>query len=542
MVLYIVPDHVPTGFSSYRFKQALVLGLAFFFVFGLRMNMAIGMVCMVRLPPNMTTVARNVTNRIICEGERRPSTPGASVPGAMFEWSSVTQGWVLSCYYIGYILTQIVGGFFATKLGTKKIFAVAMSIAGLTTVLIPPLTRLGGPRMGSAAIIITLRTIQGLAMGVTFPANVAHWSKWSPVFERTKLVIISSQGSTVGALVASILTGILCAALGWDSIFYVFGILCILWLFLWMFHGYDSPRDHPRISEAEREFIEDSIGQYDPKELKPSDIPWKRMLTSQAVIALMIVHMTANWSTASVTTVGPTYLAEVLQFNPLQIGVLSGGLALTIVTSAVTCAVLADYIRRKGYMSTTAVRKTFYAIGVIIAATSAIIMGFLDCRHRSWAVFLLVLSALGNGPGYSAYNVNHLDIAPKYAGVLFGITNTFATIPAIVAPVVIRMITQNGTSQEWQAAYIMGAAIGIFGLIVFTIFGKGEVQDWAKDDDDLKAVELDIDLPEKVHIRNGYISDTKTKDNIFQTNTSVNTLCNEFYGSHYQNHGYSKDH
>jgi len=30
--------------------------------------------------------------------------------------------------------------------------------------------------------------------------------------------------------------------------------------------------------------------------------------------------------------------------------------------------------------------------------------------------------------------INNLDIAPKYAGILFGIANTFGTIPGFVGP------------------------------------------------------------------------------------------------------------
>lgn len=41
-------------------------------------------------------------------------------------------------------------------------------------------------------------------------------------------------------------------------------------------------------------------------------------------------------------------------------------------------------------------------------------------------------------PGFIA---NHVDIAPKHAGVLFGISNTFATLPGIFAPYVIGYVT-----------------------------------------------------------------------------------------------------
>jgi hypothetical protein len=36
----------------------------------------------------------------------------------------------------------------------------------------------------------------------------------------------------------------------------------------------------------------------------------------------------------------------------------------------------------------------------------------------------------------SGFNVNHLDVSPRFAGVLMGLSNAFATIPGFVGPTV----------------------------------------------------------------------------------------------------------
>lgn len=41
------------------------------------------------------------------------------------------------------------------------------------------------------------------------------------------------------------------------------------------------------------------------------------------------------------------------------------------------------------------------------------------------------------------YSVNHLDIAPQYASLIMGLSNTVATIPGIVSPVITGFIVQN---------------------------------------------------------------------------------------------------
>ena len=44
----------------------------------------------------------------------------------------------------------------------------------------------------------------------------------------------------------------------------------------------------------------------------------------------------------------------------------------------------------------------------------------------------MTLSLGGTAIGSGAFAVNHLDVAPRYAGVLMGLSNTFATLPGII--------------------------------------------------------------------------------------------------------------
>ena len=39
-----------------------------------------------------------------------------------FEWSKSLQGLLLSCFFYGYILTQIIGGYFSDKVRTGSVF------------------------------------------------------------------------------------------------------------------------------------------------------------------------------------------------------------------------------------------------------------------------------------------------------------------------------------------------------------------------------------------------------------------------------------
>ena len=61
------------------------------------------------------------------------------------------------------------------------------------------------------------------------------------------------------------------------------------------------------------------------------------------------------------------------------------------------------------------------------------------------AVAFLVIGVGLSGFSLSGFNINHLDVAPRFAGLLMGITNTAGTVSGIVAPYVAGAIATAGS-------------------------------------------------------------------------------------------------
>lgn len=51
-----------------------------------------------------------------------------------------------------------------------------------------------------------------------------------------------------------------------------------------------------------------------------------------------------------------------------------------------------------------------------------------------------------SGFAISGFNVNHLDIAPKYASILMGLSNGIGTLAGIFCPIVIDFLTKDSVS------------------------------------------------------------------------------------------------
>jgi len=43
----------------------------------------------------------------------------------------------------------------------------------------------------------------------------------------------------------------------------------------------------------------------------------------------------------------------------------------------------------------------------------------------------------------SGFNVNHLDIAPRYASILMGISNGVGTLSGMICPLIVGALTKN---------------------------------------------------------------------------------------------------
>jgi ACS family sodium-dependent inorganic phosphate cotransporter len=65
-----------------------------------------------------------------------------------------------------------------------------------------------------------------------------------------------------------------------------------------------------------------------------------------------------------------------------------------------------------------------------------------------------------------------LDVAPRYAGVLLGITNTAGTIPGIIGVFITGYLVEQTGS--FDVAFALASGIFIFGAVVFLLFAKGE--------------------------------------------------------------------
>lgn len=102
---------------------------------------------------------------------------------------------------------------------------------------------------------------------------------------------------------------------------------------------------------------------------------------------------------------------------------------------------LSDWLMNKGYISTGAGRKIFNTIAYWGPGLALIGLGY--AKSTELAVTLLTVALGLNAGTYLGYMVNHMDLAPVFAGTLMGITNGIANILSILGPLFVGIIVDD---------------------------------------------------------------------------------------------------
>ncbi len=112
----------------------------------------------------------------------------------------------------------------------------------------------------SFGMAVFIRVLIGLCASGTFPALFNFVRNWIPNDERTLMIPVIYTGIYIGEIVSFPICGLLVASDievfgGWQSTFYLFGLVGILWFPMWAFMAFEHPELHPRISEEELKHI-----------------------------------------------------------------------------------------------------------------------------------------------------------------------------------------------------------------------------------------------------------------------------------------------
>jgi ACS family sodium-dependent inorganic phosphate cotransporter len=333
----------------------------------------------------------------------------------------------------------------------------------------------------SLPLLIAARIGMGLGEAAMFPGAYSLFGRWIPPAERSRSVALLLSGVPVGTVFALLTSGWIVAHFGWASVFYLFGASGVAWVVIWIIEARNDPAAHPRITIAERDMLmalqTSAASQVTTGGAAVGDainnttqtVPWKRLLTTPAVWALIINHFCSNWGLYMLLAWLPSYFRRALGFSIEYAGIYAAAPWLIMFLTINLSGWIADVMTRRG-VGLTFIRKSMQTFGLAGSSLCLLLAGSSASTTTS---VLLMCGALGAlGFTWSGFLPNHLDIAPRFAGVLMGITNTAGTVPGIIGVAITGWLVD--VSGSYNSAFALAAAVNLFGLIVWLIFATGK--------------------------------------------------------------------
>nr|XP_012136626.1 PREDICTED: sialin isoform X3 [Megachile rotundata] len=379
--------------------------------FMMRNDINIAMVAMVK-PPSSTSDTNVPMTSHHCYVTPNVSLVNNSTPIRLedqgeFDWSPTIQSAISGSFYWCYILSQVVGGVLTQYFGTKTVFGGSQLITAVCSLLMPSAA---GIHYG---VMIALRSIQGIASGLTWPAMYAIVGHWIPPVERSRFMS-SFQGFSFGIGITYPLCGFIIAHFGWRAVFYTTGSIGMLWCLFWYFFAFDTPASHPRISQQELRYIQGSVGNQVHGTNESMPVPWGSILRSWPAWSIGITTFGRIWVHYIFIISGPMYMKTVLGFSIQANGVLSGLPFICSYFSSVAFCYVADVLVTRQILSLTNVRKVFTALSQVVPGIMLVLIGYLGCDIVLvlvvWFIAVTLITA-----AYAGAMANIVDIAPNFA-------------------------------------------------------------------------------------------------------------------------------
>ncbi|CAG9861485.1 unnamed protein product [Phyllotreta striolata] len=367
--------------------------------------------------------------------------PIAIVPMTdIFGWSLHAQGWILSAFAFGYFTSQLLGSFWATKVGAKSVLLCSVLLWSIATFVTPLLA-------GSFISLVSCRIVLGFAEGLGLPTIFHLFAHNIPVEERSRAFSYLLASGSVGQTVASVL----CPHLSWEACFYWFGSLGLLWLILWNF-------SYPGDSYA----TEETLPLHMPKVINHS-IRWADFVFSKHLWAIYVAHFAMNWSSYIIMQWLPTYLSRYLGANSHSLSLTAVPYIVNSIFGVISGHVADGLLGSKNW-SVLNVRRLMTSIGLIGPALFLAIFCVVD--HLAFALILVSISMGLSASNSAGHLSNHVDIAPNYAGTTFAISNTIATVPGILCgPVTASLVTYS--DGKWMSVFLSATFINLTGAFIY---------------------------------------------------------------------------
>ncbi|CAG9765924.1 unnamed protein product [Ceutorhynchus assimilis] len=389
--------------------------------------------------------------------------------GPRYEWTQENSRYLNNIQLVGTLLSTVPAGVLAENIGPYYLLLYATPVVGILNSL-----RVLFLSMDWIPLFISELFI-GMHLGLIYPALFVWIARWARPQE-IGIFVASNIGNGLAAAISDLLLRYLSPTIGWRSFYYSLSGIIFLFVGLLWFLGSNSPETHNRISAREIYHIKTSQrGKVTPTKTIP---PYGRILTSTAFWAVNILCFGTICSDTFFEWIIGEFLFHVLGITLRLVELLEFLPYLCKITGSIIVTCLADFLRSKEISNDTTIARLYAVFSHIVPGCAIIFLSMVRCHENLAIIFFFVAYTLSCCNYISVYRVI-IDIAPNYAGTIYGMVRVWNCIAKIVIPQCYEFIlTLDNGIIGWCLVFLLGGGCVLGTGVIFLFFGQGRCQWW----------------------------------------------------------------
>lgn len=366
-------------------------------------------------------------------------------------------GTITIFFMIAYGVSQLLSGKMYDKIGTRKGFFVSVLLWGVADAL----TSLSRGMLSLTAF----RMMLGLGEAGPWPGTTKSNAEWFPQKERALAQGLFGAAASLGSVFAPIIILMLYISFGWKLTFVIVGGLGLLWLIPWFIINKKGPKEHPWITDKEKEYI--LTGQPEIKITHDKGKSWGELLSNKKNWSVILGRFFLDPIWWMFVTYLPLYLADVFKLNIKEVAFSAWVPYVGAMVGSIVGGWMSGFLIKKG-KSVDYARKAAMLLGGLIIVPSVI-----AAVYSTTSLMAVVFMAFVLG-GFQFVMTNIQTIpsdlhSGKSVGSLAGLGGASAVLGTIMAILFAQYIT------NWLLLFSLLAALVPLSLLsIFLTVGKIE--------------------------------------------------------------------
>ena len=344
--------------------------------------------------------------------------------------------------FLGYLTSALIGGFFASKYGTRIVISCSLVIMGISMMLTGIVE--------SFEFALLMRILTGLGNGGAYVPAMALGSAWFSRERRGLATGIVTSGIGLGTLVSGLVVPLILGVYGGEG-----------WRFTWYWLGGAVLVIAGICASFIRSRPEDlglaPVGSRSPGKKASSrgstdSLDWRSIYRVKEVWHLGIVYLMYGFSYIIYMHFFSTYLEKEIGLTPMQAGILwawAGGLS---IFCGIIWGSISDFIgRRSGAALAYATLALSYSLFALCKSVTGFFLSAVVFGITAWSIPTIMAAAAGDYVG------------PRLAPAGLGFITLFFGIGQAIGPYVGGLFAD--VTDSFIISFILAACVSVFGAL-----------------------------------------------------------------------------